>query len=214
MEIISRKEARRQGLTRYFTGKPCVHGHLAERSVHTKMCNRCKQNRTHRDRRASPEAWAKHRVNIHRSGMKRLAASPQLQAAAKLRQNTYWLLRKRAQKGKYVEILGCTGDEFAAYLEALFLPGMVWGNYGRWEIDHVKPLSLFDLTDPKQLAVAGHHTNCQPLWREDNVRKGAQYPNAGAEECVSPVYNGLSITNPDGTLNPGGQAIKTLLTGG
>lgn len=32
-EIISRKEAAARGLKRYFSGKPCPHGHLAERFV-------------------------------------------------------------------------------------------------------------------------------------------------------------------------------------
>ena len=33
MEIISRKEAKAQGLVHYFTGKPCLHGHLAKRNT-------------------------------------------------------------------------------------------------------------------------------------------------------------------------------------
>tara|TARA_R100000687_G_C6400655_1_gene141701 strand:+ start:468 stop:800 length:333 start_codon:yes stop_codon:yes gene_type:complete len=33
MEIISRKDAKAKGLKRYFTGKPCKHGHVAERYV-------------------------------------------------------------------------------------------------------------------------------------------------------------------------------------
>jgi hypothetical protein len=37
MEIISKKEAKDLGLNRYFTGKPCKHGHLSERY----MCNGC-----------------------------------------------------------------------------------------------------------------------------------------------------------------------------
>jgi hypothetical protein len=32
-EIISRAEAKARGLTRYFTGKPCKYGHIAERYV-------------------------------------------------------------------------------------------------------------------------------------------------------------------------------------
>ena len=32
-QIISRKEAKALGLKRYFTGKPCKHGHLSERSI-------------------------------------------------------------------------------------------------------------------------------------------------------------------------------------
>jgi len=37
MEIISRKEAKSQGLKRYFTGKPCKRGHICERY----LSNRC-----------------------------------------------------------------------------------------------------------------------------------------------------------------------------
>lgn len=41
VEIISRKEAREDGLKRYFTGYPCYRGHLAERLVSNKMCKIC-----------------------------------------------------------------------------------------------------------------------------------------------------------------------------
>lgn len=41
-EIISRAEALAQGLKRYFTGKPCKHGHVAERLVSIRSCLGCK----------------------------------------------------------------------------------------------------------------------------------------------------------------------------
>lgn len=41
MEIITRKEAIEQGLKRYFTGKPCKHGHVSERSVGGRVCVDC-----------------------------------------------------------------------------------------------------------------------------------------------------------------------------
>jgi hypothetical protein len=41
MEIISRKEAKTLGLTRYFTGKPCKHGHVVERAVSAGNCTKC-----------------------------------------------------------------------------------------------------------------------------------------------------------------------------
>lgn len=41
MEIITRQEAIAQGLRRYFTGKPCKHGHVAERSTHKRRCVGC-----------------------------------------------------------------------------------------------------------------------------------------------------------------------------
>lgn len=74
------------------------------------------------------------------------------------------------------ELLGCTLEELYAHIEAQFLPGMSWGNYGHdtWHIDHIKPCASFDLTDPEQQRVCFHYTNLQPLWAIDNIRKGAK----------------------------------------
>ena len=44
VEIISRKEAKARGLTRYFTGKPCKHGHIAERDTGAGRCVECNRN--------------------------------------------------------------------------------------------------------------------------------------------------------------------------
>jgi Recombination endonuclease VII len=40
--IISCQEAKSLGLIRFFTGVPCIHGHLAERYVSNNMCVPCK----------------------------------------------------------------------------------------------------------------------------------------------------------------------------
>jgi hypothetical protein len=50
---------------------------------------------------------------------------------------------------------------------------MSWDNYGKygWEIDHIKPLSLYDLTDDNQLKEVCNYKNLQPLWAEDNLKK-------------------------------------------
>lgn len=45
MEIISRKEAKERGLKRYFTGKPCKHGHTSERNATTGKCLECHKAR-------------------------------------------------------------------------------------------------------------------------------------------------------------------------
>lgn len=42
-EIISRKEAKARGLKRYFTGKPCKHGHASERFTPSKGCRECQR---------------------------------------------------------------------------------------------------------------------------------------------------------------------------
>ena len=41
MKIISKKDAKTQGLKRYFTGKPCKYGHVAERYVGSGKCIEC-----------------------------------------------------------------------------------------------------------------------------------------------------------------------------
>lgn len=42
MEIISRKEAREQGLEFYFTGESCIRGHYSKRSVNNGNCLECR----------------------------------------------------------------------------------------------------------------------------------------------------------------------------
>lgn len=68
-------------------------------------------------------------------------------------------------------MVGCTPEEFRVYLESKFLEGMSWDNYGidGWHIDHIIPISSANtLEDVKKLC---HHTNFQPLWAEDNLKK-------------------------------------------
>jgi len=76
------------------------------------------------------------------------------------------------KKGSAIENLGCTMSELIVYLENQFQQGMSWENYGKWHIDHVRPLSGFDLSDPEQVKNACHYSNLQPLWAADNMSKG------------------------------------------
>jgi hypothetical protein len=41
MDVITRKEAKALGLKRYFTGKKCKHGHVAERKTMARDCVEC-----------------------------------------------------------------------------------------------------------------------------------------------------------------------------
>jgi len=45
MQIITRKEAKEKGLARYYTGKPCKHGHLSERVTGSAQCTGCFSHR-------------------------------------------------------------------------------------------------------------------------------------------------------------------------
>ena len=87
------------------------------------------------------------------------------------------LTKKNIKKTTSVmELTGCSIDFLKHHLESLFLEGMSWDNYGTygWHVDHILPCASFDLSDPEQQKICFHYTNLQPLWREDNLSKGAR----------------------------------------
>lgn len=95
------------------------------------------------------------------------------------------ILRNRVQfivkyyKGKKpssaLKMLGCNLEQFREHLQSNFLPGMTWSNYGKWHIDHIKPLACFNLKEEEQVKACCHYTNLQPLWASDNIKKGKKY---------------------------------------
>lgn len=75
---------------------------------------------------------------------------------------------------KTMELLGCSLEEFWQHLESQFQPGMTRENYGKWHVDHIKPCISFDLTKISQQKECFHYTNLQPLWAEENLKKGSK----------------------------------------
>ena len=69
-------------------------------------------------------------------------------------------------------LVGCNSDQLRAHIESQWRPGMHWGNYGQWHIDHIIPLAAFDLTKDKDKRTASHFSNLQPLWHWENTAKG------------------------------------------
>jgi Prasinovirus endonuclease VII len=74
---------------------------------------------------------------------------------------------------KLAEIIGCSKPDLIAHIEAQFLPGMSWENYGRkgWELDHLRPCATFDLTQHEQVLACFHWNNLRPLWGAHNQRR-------------------------------------------
>jgi hypothetical protein len=84
-------------------------------------------------------------------------------------------LKGNLKAARTVELLGCSMPKLRKHLSAQFREGMSWENYGKfgWHIDHVRPCSSFDLSDPLQQCICFHYTNLQPLWWFENLAKGA-----------------------------------------
>jgi hypothetical protein len=73
------------------------------------------------------------------------------------------------------ELLGCSPSFFREHIESLFTDGINWSNYGEvWQIDHIKPLALFDLRDVEQQKLAFNFRNCRPLDKLTNIRLGCK----------------------------------------
>lgn len=84
-------------------------------------------------------------------------------------------ISKSKKEGRTIEYLGCSMLHARKHIEKQFKRGMHWNNHGKiWHIDHIIPLSKFDLTDPMQRKRANHFTNLQPLYVHENMKKGAR----------------------------------------
>lgn len=109
----------------------------------------------------------------------RRSQNPSRKLVENLRTRIYMMVRRNSPSMRYrtYEILGCTPDFFRQFLEHQFTPEMTWENYGSyWEIDHVMPLSRFDLEDADQVKLAFHYSNCRPLRGTLNAAKNDSCP--------------------------------------
>ena len=106
----------------------------------------------------------------------RKAIDPNYKLAQCLRDRLNKALKGNQKTGSAIRDLGCSIDFLRQHLESLFQPGMSWDNWSLhgWHIDHMQPLSSFDLTNREQLLKACHYTNLQPLWAEENLKKSDQ----------------------------------------
>ena len=93
--IISRAEAKALGLKSFFTGKPCKHGHVAERYVSSRGCVECDRaralewrvaqkdrERKRKWRAANPEKAREHRRRWRAANLKKAREYQRLWRAA------------------------------------------------------------------------------------------------------------------------------------
>lgn len=78
-------------------------------------------------------------------------------------------LFKQRGRDKFSPRYGCSANELKQHLENQFIDDMTWENYKNvWCLDHIKPLSLFDLTNLEERDKANHYTNLRPIKKEQN----------------------------------------------
>jgi len=118
------------------------------------------------------------RARMRKYTREKRASDLQFRLASILRSRINKVTKGQCKAGSAVRDLGCSIKEFKNYIEEQFQSGMTWENYGKWHIDHIKPLSIFDLTDRGQFLEACNYKNLQPMWANDNIRKSNNWPSS------------------------------------
>ena len=129
------------------------------------------------------EWMARHRAanrDMHRQKKRELvkrlrAESPEFVLESRLRGRLKKAVDRhdmREAKPSTMRLVGCTRAQLKTFIESKFKPGMTWENKHLWHIDHILPVSSFNLLDPAQMQACFHFTNLQPLWAKENMQKG------------------------------------------
>lgn len=102
----------------------------------------------------------------------RYATDIQYKLSCSLRRRLLRSIKGNFKSGSAVRDLGCSIEEYKIYLESKFYSCISWNNYGKmWQIDHIIPLSKFNLSNRSQFLKACHYTNTQPLSIADHILK-------------------------------------------
>jgi hypothetical protein len=109
--------------------------------------------------------------------------NPQFKLTLNLRNRLKDILKNYLNKGYLVnkessiKLIGIPIEDFVSYIEERFVIGyMSWENHGKvWELDHILPISSFDLTQEEQLKECFYYTNYQPLFKFTTTIDGVEH---------------------------------------
>jgi hypothetical protein len=80
------------------------------------------------------------------------------------------------KSNRTIKLLGCNIEFYKDYLEKQFDSEMTWKNQGTyWVIDHIVPISSFDLTQESDQLLAFNWSNTRPLEKNKNLEKGDKF---------------------------------------
>ena len=139
------------------------------------MCSKCKIN-------IDISGFHKNRNNRDGHSTVCKGCSKSYKKSCNKRTDPEYKLRRRLskwlngyKKGLYSSLyfIDYTVEELRQHLEQQFDENMSWDNYGSyWHIDHIIPISLFDLVNDEQKRNCLCLENLRPLERIQNISKG------------------------------------------
>jgi hypothetical protein len=136
-------------------------------------CKKYRENNPDKIRK-SIKKWQENNVEKSKSYKLKYKQSSKSKMTESVRRRIkkYLLIKNITKKNTTFGIVGCTPNELKIHLKSQFTTGMSWDNYGLygWHIDHKVPLS--SAKSEEELLKLCHYSNLQPLWAEDNLKKG------------------------------------------
>lgn len=97
---------------------------------------------------------------------------PENKVITLMRSRVLSALKGQEKPSSTLEMIGCSKEDLVKHLESQFRDGMTWDNQGsRWHIDHIVPITKFDLSKEDEAKKANHFTNLRPLLWHENVNK-------------------------------------------
>ena len=89
-----------------------------------------------------------------------------------IRTRIYNCLRNKNKSKHSVEYLGCSSDEYFKWIFDYDINYNLSNHGNKWHIDHVIPISKFDLNNEEQQLLAFNWRNTMPLLCIENLKKG------------------------------------------
>jgi len=121
--------------------------------------------------------WEKENPEKRKATARKTIAKKRMTAKGKLSSNmsrSVCRALKGLKGGAHWELLvGYTTEKLKKHIERQFKPGMSWSNYGKWHVDHVLPIAVFNFkkTDDIDFKRCWSLENLQPLWAAENCSK-------------------------------------------
>jgi len=85
----------------------------------------------------------------------------------------YHALKTNKGRAHWEDLVGYSLDDLIIHLEKKFIKGMSWDNYGKWQIDHSIPVSVFNFKTAEDIGFkrCWSLTNLKPMWAVKNIIK-------------------------------------------
>lgn len=141
LEIITYHDAKSQGMSKFFTGKMCRNGHVAERYIGSRSCVICAYNNEKKHKENNPEKTTARRKAYREKNHERLLDADKLYRESHKTQRAYH--RKNYKKRNLERTPRWFGefDEFVL-MEAVVLCRQRQKETGfEWHVDHMYPLN-------------------------------------------------------------------------